>query len=126
MNLPIVDVPIRDLMSERLGLPVEIDNDGNVAALAEHRWGAARGATNAVLLTIGTGIGGGLILNREVYRGTTGAGAELGHIVIEADGPRCQGNCPNHGCVEAVASGTALGREARAAAEPTRTRRSGA
>ena len=117
VNLPLVNVPIRDLMSERLGLPVEIDNDGNVAALAEHRWGAARGATNAVLLTIGTGIGGGLILNREVYRGTTGAGAELGHIVIEADGPRCQGNCPNHGCVEAVASGTALGREARAAAE---------
>ncbi len=117
VNLPIVNTPIRDLMSERLGLPVQIDNDGNVAALAEHRWGAARGATNAVLLTIGTGIGGGLILNREVYRGTTGAGAELGHIVIEADGPRCQGNCPNHGCVESVASGTALGREARAAAE---------
>jgi glucokinase len=117
VNLPIVDVPIRDLMSERLGLPVEVDNDGNAAALAEHRWGAARGATNAVMLTIGTGIGGGLILDREVYRGTTGAGAELGHIVIDADGPRCQGNCPNHGCVEAVASGTALGREARAAAE---------
>jgi glucokinase len=117
VNLPIVNLPIRDLISERLGLPVHIDNDGNVAALAEHRWGAARGATNAVLLTIGTGIGGGLILGREVYRGTTGAGAELGHIVIEADGPRCQGNCPNHGCVESVASGTALGREARAAAE---------
>jgi len=117
VNLPIVDVPIRDLMSERLGLPVSIDNDGNVAALAEHRWGAARGARNAVLLTIGTGIGGGLIVNEEVYRGSTGAGAELGHIVIQADGPRCQGNCPNHGCVEALASGTALGREARAAAE---------
>ncbi len=117
VNLPIVDVPIRDLMSERLGLPVEVDNDGNVAALAEHRWGAARGAANAVLLTIGTGIGGGLILDGQVYRGSTGAGAELGHIVIEADGPRCQGNCPNQGCVEAVASGTALGREARAAAE---------
>ncbi len=117
VNLPIVDLPIRDLMTERLGLPVEIDNDGNVAALAEHRWGAARGATNAVLLTIGTGIGGGLIVNGEVYRGSTGAGAELGHLVIDADGPRCQGNCPNHGCVEAVASGTALGREARAAAE---------
>lgn len=117
VNLPIVDVPIRDLMAERLGLPVEVDNDGNVAALAEHRWGAARDATNAVLLTIGTGIGGGLILDREVYRGSTGAGAELGHIVVEADGPRCQGNCPNRGCIEAVASGTALGREARAAAE---------
>ena len=117
VNLPIVNMPIRDLMTERVGLPVEIDNDGNVAALAEHRWGAARGATNAVLLTIGTGIGGGLIVNGEVYRGTTGAGAELGHLVIDADGPPCQGNCPNHGCVEAVASGTALGREARAAAQ---------
>jgi glucokinase len=117
VNLPIVNMPIRDLMTERVGLPVEIDNDGNVAALAEHRWGAARGAKNAVLLTIGTGIGGGLIVNGEVYRGSTGAGAELGHLVIDADGPPCQGNCPNHGCVEAVASGTALGREARAAAQ---------
>ena len=117
VNLPIVDVPIRDMMSERLGVPVEIDNDGNVAALAENLWGAAKGARNVVLLTIGTGIGGGLILDGQVYRGATGAGAELGHMVIDADGPKCQGNCPNHGCVEAVASGTALGREARAAAE---------
>jgi glucokinase len=117
VNLPLIDVPIRDLMTERLGVPVEIDNDGNVAALAENLWGAARGARNAVLLTLGTGIGGGLILDGRVYRGATGAGAELGHIVIDQDGPRCQGNCPNHGCVEAMASGTALGREARAAAE---------
>jgi glucokinase len=117
VNLPIVDVPIRQLMSERLGIPVLIDNDGNAAALAEHRWGAARGARNAVLLTIGTGIGGGLIINGNVYRGSTGAGAELGHMVIDADGPRCQGNCPNYGCAEAVASGTALGREAQVAAE---------
>ena len=117
VNLPIVDVPIRDLMSERLGIPVLIDNDGNAAALAEHRWGAARGARNAVLLTIGTGIGGGLIIDGKVYRGTTGAGAELGHMLIDTDGPPCQGNCPNNGCAEAVASGTALGREAKAAAE---------
>jgi glucokinase len=113
VNLPLVDVPLRDMIGERLGLPVFLDNDANVAALAEHRFGAARGATNAVLLTIGTGIGGGLIIDRELYRGTTGAGAELGHIVVNADGPRCQGNCPNHGCIEAVASGTALGREGR-------------
>jgi glucokinase len=117
VNLPIVDVPIRDLMSERLGIPVVIDNDGNAAALAEHRWGAARGARNAVLLTIGTGIGGGLIIDGQVYRGSTGAGAELGHMVIDTDGPPCQGNCPNRGCAEAVASGTALGREAEAAAK---------
>ena len=104
-------------MRERLGIPVFVDNDANAAALAEHRYGAARGARNAVLLTIGTGIGGGLIIDGEVYRGSTGAGAELGHVVIDADGPPCQGNCPNHGCVETFASGTALGREGRAAAE---------
>jgi glucokinase len=117
VNLPIVEVPIRDLMRERVGLPVYIDNDANVAALAEHRFGAARGATNAVMLTIGTGIGGGLILDGKVYRGSIGAGAELGHMVVDIDGPPCQGNCPNHGCIEAVASGTALGREGRVAAE---------
>ena len=117
VNLPIADVPIRDLMSERLGLPVFIDNDANVAALAEHRFGAGKGTRNVVLLTIGTGIGGGLVLEGELYRGSTGAGAELGHMVIDENGPRCQGNCPNHGCVEALASGTALGRAGRIAAE---------
>lgn len=117
VNLPIADLPIRKLISERVSLPVFVDNDANVAALAEFLYGAARGKPNMVMLTIGTGIGGGLILRGEVYRGATGAGAELGHTVIQADGPPCQGNCPNHGCVEALASGTALGREGKAAAE---------
>jgi glucokinase len=117
VNLTITDVPIRDLMQERLGLPVFVDNDANVAALAEHLYGAARGAQNVVMLTIGTGIGGGLILDGEVYRGSSGAAAELGHIVIVEDGLPCQGNCPNHGCVETYASGTALAREGKAAAE---------
>jgi glucokinase len=117
VNLPLTDVPLRDVVGERLGLPVFLDNDANVAALAEFLFGAAQGKPNTVMLTVGTGIGGGLILNGEVYRGGTGAGAELGHTVIQADGPPCQGNCPNHGCVEALASGTALGREGRAAAE---------
>src|SRR6185312_1811814 len=90
----------------RVGLPVFVDNDGNVAALAEYLYGAAQGKPNTVMLTVGTGIGGGLVL-----------GAELGHTVIQADGPPCQGNCPNHGCVEALASGTALGREGLAVAE---------
>jgi glucokinase len=112
VNLPIIDVPFSDLMAERLGLPVFVDNDANVAALAEHRAGAAKGTSEAVLMTIGTGIGGGLILNGELYRGWIGSGAELGHMVIEMDGPPCQGNCPNRGCVEALASGTALAREA--------------
>jgi glucokinase len=117
VNLPLEDVPIRDLVRERTALPAFVDNDATVAALAEHLYGAARGAENAVMLTIGTGIGGGLILGGEVYRGSSGAGAELGHTVIEADGPPCQGNCPGRGCVETLASGTALGREGRAAAE---------
>ncbi|HWM64614.1 MAG TPA: ROK family protein [Solirubrobacterales bacterium] len=117
VNLPIENLPIRDLVSERVGLPVFVDNDANVAALAEHRYGAAQGTQNAVMLTVGTGIGGGLVLGGELYRGATGAGAELGHVVIEMDGPRCQGNCRGRGCVEALASGTAVGREGRAAAE---------
>jgi glucokinase len=117
VNLPLVDVPVRDLVTERLGLPTHIDNDANVAALAEHRLGAARDTENAVMLTIGTGIGGGLILGRQVYRGTFGSAAELGHIVIDYAGPPCQGNCPNRGCVEALASGTALGREGHLAAQ---------
>jgi glucokinase len=117
VNLPIDDLPIRELVGERTGLPIFVDNDANLAALAEHLYGAARGADNAVMLTIGTGIGGGLVLGGELYRGATGAGAELGHVVIAMDGLPCQGNCPGHGCVETYASGTALGREARAAAE---------
>jgi glucokinase len=116
VNLPIVDMAFRDVMSERLDLPVFIDNDGNVAALAEHRYGAARGSRNSLMLTVGTGIGGGLVIEDQVFRGATGSGAELGHMVIDKDGPPCQGNCPNHGCLEAVASGTALEREARALA----------
>jgi glucokinase len=116
VNLEITDVPLRDLMTERLGLPVFIDNDANCAALAEHLYGAGKGADNVVLLTIGTGIGGGLVLGGEVYRGANGAGAELGHTVIDENGPKCQGTCPNHGCLEALASGTALAREGTAAA----------
>ena len=117
VNLPIDNLPIRDLAEERTGLPTFVDNDANVAALAEHLYGAARGAEDVVMLTVGTGIGGGLILGGEVYRGATGAGAELGHVVIDMNGPRCQGNCPGRGCVETLASGTALGREGREAAE---------
>lgn len=113
VNLPIADVPFRDVMAERLGLPVEVDNDANVAALAEHRAGAARGFSEAIALTIGTGVGGGLILHGELYRGALGAGAELGHITIDLNGPPCQGNCPNNGCLETLASGTALAREGR-------------
>jgi len=116
VNLQMSEVPIREIVCERLGLPASIDNDGNTAVLAEHRRGAARGATNVVMLTIGTGIGGGLIIDGQPYRGTTGAGAELGHVVVDMNGPPCQGSCPNRGCIESIASGTALGREAEEAA----------
>lgn len=112
VNLPLRDAPVRDIVAERIGLPTAVDNDGNLAALAEHRRGAAVGAENVVLLTIGTGIGGGLIVDGQPYRGSSGAGAELGHIVVDLDGPPCQGSCPNRGCIEAIASGTAIGTEA--------------
>ena len=112
VNLPLADIMFGEVMAERLGMPVFVDNDANMAALAEHRAGAAVGCSDVVLLTIGTGIGGGLILGGELYRGAIGAAGELGHIVIDMNGPRCQGNCPNRGCLEAMASGTALAREA--------------
>src|SRR5438034_6216316 len=111
-HLPLDGLAFADVMSERLGLPVFADNDANVALLAEHRLGAAQGTRSALMLTLGTGIGGGLVLDGELYRGPRGAGAELGHIVVDLDGPPCPGKCPNHGCLEALASGTALVAEA--------------
>src|SRR4051794_8807717 len=82
-HLPLDGVPFRDLMSERLGLPVYVDNDANVALVAEYRHGAARGADHAVMIALGTGIGGGLLLGGCLYRGATGVGAELGHMVVD-------------------------------------------
>lgn len=112
IHLPLAGVPVASVMGERLGLPVFVDNDGNNSMLAEHRAGVAAGTNHAVMLTIGTGIGGGMILNGQIYRGSVGSAAELGHMVIDLNGPPCQGNCPNHGCLEVLASGTALSREA--------------
>ncbi len=117
-HLPLAGVALRDVLSERVGLPVAIDNDGNMAMLAESRRGAARGARDAVLLTIGTGIGGGLLVGGRIVHGARGAAGELGHMIVDADGPPCPGRCPNHGCLEALVSGHALGIEgARLAAE---------
>jgi glucokinase len=115
-HLPLEDVPFRDLMSERLGLPVYVDNDTNLALLAEARRGAAQGARHALMVALGTGIGGGLLLDGRLYRGATGIGAELGHVAIDLDGPDCQGACPGRGCLEVMASGSAIGREGEAAA----------
>jgi glucokinase len=107
------DWPVREQLEQATGLPVTVDNDANVAALAEARLGEPY--PNMVLVTVGTGVGGGLVLDGRIYRGPTGLGAELGHIILNPDGPRC--GCGNHGCFEAYASGTALSRMAREAAE---------
>lgn len=116
VHLPLDDVPFRELMAERLGIDVFVDNDANCALIAEHAAGAAAGCDHAALLTIGTGIGGGLLLAGEIYRGANGFGAELGHMVVDHDGARCFGDCPGVGCLEAVASGSALARLGEAAA----------
>ena len=115
-HLPLEGVSFRDLMSERLGLPVFVENDANAALLAEHAFGAARGAANALLLTLGTGIGGAIVADGRLYRGSSGAAGELGHVVVDLNGPPCLGGCPNRGCLEVMASGTAIGREGQAAA----------
>jgi glucokinase len=111
VHLPLDGVPFRDVMHSRLGLPVYVDNDVNLAALAEQRVGAARGARVVVMLTLGTGIGGAIVLDGKVFRGADGAAGELGHVTVDIDGPPCQGNCPNRGCLEVMASGTAIGHE---------------
>lgn len=115
-HLPLADVRFRDVMSERLGLPVVVDNDANAALLAESRFGAARAVSHAVLVALGTGIGSGLLLDGRIYRGSRGLGAEIGHMVVDLHGPDCQGECPGRGCLEVMASGSTIGREGRAAA----------
>lgn len=116
VHLPLDGVGFEALLSERLGRPVAVDNDGNCALLAEWRAGAARGCEHAALLALGTGIGGGLLLGGAIYRGSTGAGAELGHMPVDLDGPPCFGGCPGRGCLEALCSGSALARDAHEAA----------
>jgi glucokinase len=110
VHLPLSDFPFRDWLAGASGLPVFVDNDVNLAMLGEHRAGAAQGATDALLLTIGTGIGGGAITEGRLMRGATGAATEPGHMTIDADGPPCPGNCPSRGCLEAFVSGPALAR----------------
>jgi len=109
-NLPLVDAPLVQVVSEQVGLPVVLDNDANVAVLAEARVGAAAGLRQVAMLTLGTGVGGGLILDGRLYRGATGAAAELGHTIVAAGGERC--GCGAFGCLEAYASGKALERTA--------------
>jgi glucokinase len=113
VNVPLTDVDFRDRMRGRFELPVGLDNDGNAAAIAEWRAGAARGTHDMLMLTLGTGVGGGLVLGGAPYRGATGAGAELGHVVVVHDGPRCQGVCTGRGHLEAFVSGRAAGEAAQ-------------
>ncbi len=113
VNIPLTDLDFRSRMAERFGIPVGIDNDGNAAAIAEWTAGAGRGANDLVALVLGTGVGGGLILSGRPYRGSVGAGAELGHIVLVHDGPPCQGVCTGRGHLEALCSGHAADKVAR-------------
>ncbi|HEU4450075.1 MAG TPA: ROK family protein [Gaiellaceae bacterium] len=110
VNIPLAGVGLRDRLRERFGVPVMIENDANAAALAEHRCGAGRGSRHMVMLTLGTGVGGGLVLDDRLYRGAIGAAAELGHVTIAVGGPPCQGTCPGRGHLESFVSGTAADR----------------
>lgn len=110
VNVPLADVDVAELLRSRFRLPVGVENDANAAALAECRLGAGRGAADLVMLTLGTGVGGGLVLGGRLYRGW----AELGHMVVVAGGPPCFGSCGGHGHLEAFASGQAVDRLAAA------------
>ncbi|MSX01787.1 MAG: ROK family protein [Actinobacteria bacterium] len=117
-HLPLAGLPFEAMMAERLEVPVSVDNDGNTAMLAEWRHGAAKGAGDALMLTVGTGIGGGMVVGGRLERGSSRGGAEFGHMVIEFDGPLCE--CGGHGHFEWYASGNAIGRAGQelAAREP--------
>jgi glucokinase len=116
-NIPLSDVPLRGMLAERYGVPVAVDNDATVACVAEHLFGAGVGVNEMLLLTLGTGIGGGIVTNGRIYRGATGAAAELGHMAVDADGRPCQGGCRSRGCLEAYSSGYGLGLSAEEVAE---------
>jgi glucokinase len=114
VNIPLTGVPLRAELGRRFGVPVFVENDANCAALAEAQLVSC---DNLVMLTLGTGVGGGAIVGGRIFRGAHGLGAELGHFTVNADGPHCPGNCPNSGCLEAYCSGQALERDATELAE---------
>jgi len=119
--IDINDFQVGTLLSERLGAQVHVDNDATCAAVAEWKVGAARGATECVMVTLGTGVGGGVIAGGQLIRGANGFTGEIGHMVVDPDGPPCP--CGRRGCWERYASGSGLGRLAREAAEGKRLRR---
>jgi glucokinase len=112
-NLGWRDFPLRDRITTRLKLPATLDNDANCATVGEWWLGAARGGRNVVGITIGTGIGGGLIINGELYHGASDVAGEIGHTTIDVNGRQCK--CGNYGCLEAYASGPAIATRAREA-----------
>lgn len=112
-NLPFANLPMRDAMHARLGKPIYIENDANAAAWGEVKAGAAKGAKSCVCVTLGTGVGGGIVIDGKLYDGFNFAGAEIGHTVIVKDGEPC--TCGRRGCWEAYASATALVRQTREA-----------
>jgi glucokinase len=112
VNIPLEGVPLRKELERRLGMPVFVDNDANCAALGEAGLLGEGRAGHLVMLTLGTGVGGGVIMGGRIFRGSSGLGAELGHVVVEPEGPICPGRCPNRGCLEAFCSGSALARDA--------------
>lgn len=112
-HLPLADLDFRTRMQERFHLPIAMENDAHAATIAEWRLGAGRGARHLVMLTLGTGVGGGLVLDGKPYRGSIGTGGELGHIVVDFDGPPCTGSCTGHGHLEYFASGSAADRAAQ-------------
>ena len=114
--------PLSSEISAKYRVPVQIDNDANAAALAETRWGAARGFRYVFYATIGTGIGTGIVFDGAIYHGNTGSAAEGGHVSIDYRGPAC--NCGKRGCIEALASGPAIGARARAKLEAENSRAS--
>lgn len=105
-NLGLVKYPLKDLLEQALGLPVKVCNDANAAALGEARFGAGQGASDSVLITLGTGVGGGIVLGGKLFEGNKRAGAEIGHMVIERGGTPC--SCGRFGCFEAYCSARAL------------------
>jgi glucokinase len=115
-NLPGWDaVPVKDFLQQAFGLPAFVENDANAGALAEHRFGAGRRARNLVYLTLGTGIGGGIIMDGRLYRGTTDDAGEIGHTTILPDGPPCL--CGKRGCLEALVAGPAIAKRAQRLAQ---------
>jgi len=106
------NIKLKDILERELGVKTFVDNDATVAALAEHKFGIAVGCDHVVYVSVGTGIGGGIITNGQIYRGICGSAGEIGHMIIDINGPLC--GCGNKGCWEALASGTALEREAKA------------